>query len=63
VKQKEFEEIGCWFHRRALTKAIMSFYLTTRLIFACEQYNRRLSENAKKKKKARQQQKMFRLTC
>ena len=59
----EFEEIGCDAHKRILTKSIMSHYITTRLIFACEEYNRRLSDNAHKKVKARQAQKMFRLTC
>ena len=63
VEKTEFIEIGCELHKRELTKAVISFYLQTRLIFACAEYNRRLSENAKKKVKARQQQKMFRLTC
>ncbi|KAJ1531355.1 hypothetical protein ONE63_000039 [Megalurothrips usitatus] len=63
VKMKAFEEVGCDEHKRKLTKAIISFYLCTRLIFACEEYNKHLSLNAKKKQKAKQQQKMFRLTC
>ncbi|KAK3914493.1 Transposable element P transposase [Frankliniella fusca] len=54
VKQKAHEEMGCWFHSRQLTKDIMSFYITARLIFACEvynEYNRRLSANAKNNNK------------
>ncbi|KAK3918872.1 DNA transposase [Frankliniella fusca] len=63
VKQKSFKQIGCEEHKRDITKAVISFYINTRLIFACEEYNRRLSVNAHKKVKAKQQQKMFRLTC
>ncbi|KAK3918616.1 LOW QUALITY PROTEIN: Transposable element P transposase [Frankliniella fusca] len=63
VKDKKFVEIGCNHHKRELTRALLSFYMTTRLIFACEDYNKRLSENAKKKSKAKHLQKMHRLTC
>ncbi|KAK3928196.1 Transposable element P transposase [Frankliniella fusca] len=63
VKEKEFTQIGCAVHKRELTKAIISFYINTRIIFACEEYNRRLSENARKKARSKQQIKMFRLTC
>lgn len=65
VKEKNIKEkkIGCEFHKDELTKAVMSFFLCTRLIFACEEYNKKFSENAKKKTKAKQQQKLFRLTC
>ncbi|KAE8739209.1 hypothetical protein FOCC_FOCC015300 [Frankliniella occidentalis] len=63
VKEKAFTQIGCDEHKRELTKAIISFYVNTRIIFACEEYNRRLSANSKKKTKSRQQIKMFKLTC
>ncbi|KAK3915288.1 Transposable element P transposase, partial [Frankliniella fusca] len=67
VKDKKFVEIGCNHHKRELTRALLSFYMTPRLIFACEDYNKRLSENEKKKKKkkskAKHHQKMHRLTC
>ncbi|KAK3909704.1 Transposable element P transposase [Frankliniella fusca] len=63
VKRKKYDEIGCNIHKRELTKATISFYMTTRLIFACEEYNKRLSANAKKKSKAKHQMKMFMLTC
>ncbi|KAK3907771.1 Transposable element P transposase [Frankliniella fusca] len=44
-------EIGCETHNRELTKAVIRFYLTTRMIFACKQFNKKKNENADKRKK------------
>ncbi|KAK3907825.1 Transposable element P transposase, partial [Frankliniella fusca] len=62
VKSKTIDEIGCNEHKRRLTKDIMNFYLNTRLIFACEEYNRVQSENVAKKRKIKNLQKQQRLT-
>ncbi|KAK3907199.1 Transposable element P transposase [Frankliniella fusca] len=54
VKSKQLETVGCEEHKRKLTKDIVSFYLNTRLIFACEEYNRVQSDNVKQKRKSKQ---------
>ena len=63
VKSKCLQQVGCEEHKRRLTKDITSFFLNTRLIFVCEEYNRFQSESAAKKRKAKQLQKQQRLTA
>ncbi|KAK3932916.1 Transposable element P transposase [Frankliniella fusca] len=62
VKTRRFEEVGCCIHKRQLTKDIMRFYLNTRLIFACDDYNGHQSEAAAARRKAKQLVKLQRLT-
>jgi len=45
--------VGCEEHKIQLTKALLSFYLNIRMIFACKRYMRRVTEMAAAKKKAK----------
>uniref|UniRef100_A0A1Y1LMH4 Transposable element P transposase-like RNase H C-terminal domain-containing protein n=1 Tax=Photinus pyralis TaxID=7054 RepID=A0A1Y1LMH4_PHOPY len=61
AKLNTYKPVGCELHKRKLTKDLLRFYLTTRMIFTCKQYNKRRLEDADKRKKIKDSIKKFKI--
>jgi hypothetical protein len=44
-------KVGCSKHQKELTKYIIQFYINTRIIFACKQYNQHIAHKKNTEKK------------
>ena len=50
--------VGCEAHQRELTKWVVNFYVTTRMIFVCKDHMKAVVENKKKEKRLRKESKL-----